>query len=241
MKKRYITFIITLILFFLGCSESKHNEKIHKVVASFDYDPFIYIDNETEEKKGFVYEIIKEIEKRGEFKFEWYNQPFPRIIDRVVEGRYDIGISAFSITDERKKVIDFTEPLCNSEIVVLGNKEIEYDKIANKIYGIQTNSVFEDKIAKKVGDKIVVKNKEERLVSILISKEIDYIITDSGAGHRIIKENPQLYIKEVLENSEIAFVVSKKIDKNDFKKINSIILEMKSDGTIENLKKKYDI
>lgn len=241
MKKRYIIFIVALISFFLGCSESKYKENTYKVVASFDYAPFIYIDNETEEKKGFVYEIIKEIEKRGEFKFEWYDQPFPRIIDRIIEGRYDIGVSAFSITEERKKVVDFTEPLCNSEMVVLGNKEIEYDKTVNKIYGIQTNSVFEDKITKKVGDEIIVKDKEERLVRTLVNKEIDYIITDLAAGYRIIKDNSQLYKKEVLENSEIALVVSKKIDKNDLKKINSIILEMKSDGTIENLKKKYDI
>ena len=241
MKKRYIIFIVALILFLLGCNETKHKESTYRVVASFDYAPFIYRDDETREKKGFIYEVVKEIEKRGAFKFEWYDQPFPRILDRVIEGRYDIGVSAFTITAERKKVVDFTEPLCSSEIVVLGNKEIEYGKTEDTIYGIQTNSAFDDKIIKKIGNKVIVSSKEERLVSILVGKEIDYLITDLGAGDRLIKENPQLFKKEVLENSEVAIVVSKKLDKDDLKRINEIILEMKSDGTIENLKKKYDI
>lgn len=242
MKKKYLIFVIPLVLFFLGCSEAKHKESSYRVVASFDYAPFIYIDDETGEKKGFVYEIAKEIEKRGEFKFEWYDQPFSRIIEKIVEERYDIGVSAFTITNERKKNVDFTEPFYNSEIVVLGNKEIDYyNNNKESIYGIQTNSVFEDKIAKKPGNKIIVNSKEERLIGTLVNKEIDYIVTDLAASNRIIRENPQLFKEEVLEDSEVAIVVSKKMNKNDFKKINSIILEMKSDGTIEKLKKKYDI
>lgn len=245
MKKRYITCMILLILFFLGCSREKREEEkqenTYRVVAAFDYAPFIYIDEKTGEREGFVYEIVKEIEKRGQFKFEWYNQPFSKIIDKIVEGRYDIGVSAFTITEERKKLVDFTEPFYKSEIVVLGNKEIEYDRCTNTIYGVQTNSVFEEKIEKISGNKTIVNSKEERLIATLVNKEIDYLITDFGASLRIIEEHPQLFQKEVIEETEIGLVVSKKMKRSDLKKINNIILEMTSDGTIEKLKNKYGI
>lgn len=58
---------------------------------------------------------------------------------------------------------------------------------------------------------------------------------------KILRENPELFQKEIVEEVEVSFITSKTMNKDDFKRMNEIILELKADGTIEKLKKKYGI
>lgn len=245
MKKVYLILIVTLL--FLGCQneretnlKSEKNQK-YKVAINFEYYPFVYKNETTGEPEGFIYEISEEIEKRGNFIVQLDEKPISKIIDEIAVGNYDAGIMAFAITEERHKMIDFSETIYNSQIIILGNKNIDYKKNSKEIYGVQSNSIFEEKIEKLDKDSLIVKDRECRLTEALLHKEIDYIVTYLETANNLIKNNPELFIKESLGKIEVAFAISKNLSKNESEKINSIISEMRADGTIKKLKTKYNL
>lgn len=228
----------------MSCSNDNEIKEIkeikkYKVAINFEHPPLLYKDEKTGERKGFIYDIAKEIEIRGNFKFSWDEIPISNIFDEVITGAYDIGFAAFILTEERKKIINMTEPFYSSNIVILGNKNIDYSKNSNFIYGVQAESIVVDRIDNK--DKIIVSSKEKKLISSLINQEIDYIAIDDVCGNKILKEYQQIFRKEIVEEASVSFITSKAFKKDDLKKINSIILEMKLNGEIDRLKEKYEI
>lgn len=245
MKKIY--FILIIMLLFLGCKNEEkttlknEENKKYNVAINFEYYPFIYKDESTEEPQGFIYEVSKEIEKRGNFLVHLNEEPISKIIDEIVTGNNDVGIMAFGVTEERNQKVDFSETLYNSEIVILGNNNLTYKKNAQIICGVQANSIFEKKIEEIDKDWLIIRDRDSRLVEALVNKEIDYIVTYSETANNLIEKHPELFKKETLGKMEIAFIMSKALNKNEFKKVNSIISDMKLDGTMEKLKKKYNL
>jgi polar amino acid transport system substrate-binding protein len=72
------------------------------------YPPYNFI-NDKGEVDGFERELGDELCKRAELTCEWVTNDWDSIIPNLVSGNYDTIIAGMSITDERKKVIDFTE------------------------------------------------------------------------------------------------------------------------------------
>jgi polar amino acid transport system substrate-binding protein len=85
-----------------------------KVGTSADYPPFESVDA-SGAKTGFDIDLMTEIAKRMGVKLEWVDMPFDSLIAGVQENKMDAAISAFNYSDERAKVIDFSEAYFQSQ------------------------------------------------------------------------------------------------------------------------------
>ena len=94
------------------------------VASDLDFIPLDYYENN--EAKGFDVDLSKEIAKRLGLECEYLPpQDFDSIIPMIKQGgKADIGNSAFSITDERKKEIDFTDPYLDSNLGIAVKKDL---------------------------------------------------------------------------------------------------------------------
>ncbi len=72
------------------------------------YPPYNFI-NDAGEIDGFEREVGDELCKRAELTCEWVKNDWDSIIPNLVSGNYDTIVAGMSITDERDKVIDFTQ------------------------------------------------------------------------------------------------------------------------------------
>ena len=72
------------------------------------YPPYNFI-NDAGEIDGFEREVGDELCKRAGLTCEWVKNDWDSIIPNLVSGNYDTIIAGMSITDERDKVIDFTQ------------------------------------------------------------------------------------------------------------------------------------
>ena len=79
------------------------------VGTSADFKPFEYYD-ENGELTGFDIDLMKYIGEKIGFDIEFVNMSFDKLIPAVVSGEVDCIISAITATDERKTIIDFSEP-----------------------------------------------------------------------------------------------------------------------------------
>lgn len=102
-----------------GAAAANHLEAIQqagviKVGTSADYPPFESVD-ESGNKVGFDIELMTEIAQRLNVKLEWVDMPFDSLIAAVQEGKIDASISAFNYSEERDKMIDFSDAYYTSE------------------------------------------------------------------------------------------------------------------------------
>ena len=76
--------------------------------------PFSYIDG-SGERAGFDIDIVKALCEEIEAQCEFIESGFAGLIPRLEKGEFDAVVGSLSITDERLKVVDFSnEPRAKS-------------------------------------------------------------------------------------------------------------------------------
>ena len=112
-----LVFILTLIL--SGCGKNK-NEII--MVTEAGFAPYEYYENG--EIVGVDVAIAKEIAKELGKKLVVKNVDFDSIVSELKSGKADFAAAGMSITEERKKQVDFTiEYVTSNQVVVV--KKVE--------------------------------------------------------------------------------------------------------------------
>jgi polar amino acid transport system substrate-binding protein len=88
--------------------------------------------------KGIDIEIARYLADFMERPLEIIDMGFDSIIDAVSTGKADIGLAAFSVTEERERIISFTDHYAKSKIVVLvrsGQPESTFQRIKDTLFG----------------------------------------------------------------------------------------------------------
>ena len=74
------------------------------------FAPFEFLDSASREYVGFDMDMIREIGKRMNVEVEFVNMGFDGLIPAMMTNNIDIVVSGVTITEERKKRVDFCEP-----------------------------------------------------------------------------------------------------------------------------------
>ena len=162
MKKILLFIFICLLL--CGC---KKNDNELVMVTEAGFAPYEYYEDG--EIVGVDVEIAKEIAKKVNKKLVIKDIYFDSIINELKSGKADFAIAGMSITEERKKEVDFSNEYITSRqiVIVNNNSSIEsINEINNKIVAVQLGSVADSYVTKnKITDNIV---RQKKYLSITI-------------------------------------------------------------------------
>ena len=87
---------------------------------------------------GIDIEIARYVANYLERPVEIIDMDFDDIIDSVRAGKADLGLAAFSVTEERSQIINFTDHYATSKIVVMvrsGAEESTFQRIKDTLLG----------------------------------------------------------------------------------------------------------
>ena len=218
-----------------GDFDEMMKRRIIRALVTFSKTNY-FLDKATQ--RGATYEVMKEFEKtinrslkRKHLKIHVVFIPVTRdqLIPALVEGRGDIAAAALTITPERKKLVDFADPLIKDmdEIVVAGPsapKLKSLDDLSGKeIHVRKTSSYYEHLIRinasfKKAGKpQIVIREaseylEDEDLLEMVNADLIPMIVVDNYLAKfwsKIFKDIT-LYPKiAVNTGGEIAWMIRK--------------------------------
>lgn len=93
-------------------------EKVLRIGTNAEFAPFESL-NEKQEIQGFDIDLLNEMAKVGHFKVEFKHTPWDGIFASLDNKDVDAVASAVTITDDRKKTMDFSEPYYKITQVVL--------------------------------------------------------------------------------------------------------------------------
>ena len=95
------------------------------------YPPFNSIDQNTNQGVGWDYDTLREICKRLNCKPEFKEAAWDGIFPAMQAGEFDVLADGVTITDERKKIVDFSIPYVSviQMLLVRANETLTIDQM----------------------------------------------------------------------------------------------------------------
>ncbi|MBB6451951.1 glutamine transport system substrate-binding protein [Salirhabdus euzebyi] len=127
MKKHLLGIFVLLLsvamLAACGTSDDSSGDggndgETYTVATDSNFQPFEYLNPETNELEGFDIDLMKEIAKEAGFNVEFETMEFDGLLGSMRTGKHDIGIAGISITDERKEEMSFSDKYYDSGLIL---------------------------------------------------------------------------------------------------------------------------
>ena len=223
----------------------------YKAAMEPTFPPFDTNDEESGELTGFDYDLINAIAEDQNFEVEWENMEFDGLVPALKAGNTDIVASGLSITDERKKEVDFSDEYYISGLVVAvaaDNKEVKSvdDLGKDDIVGVQIGTTGAKKAndLKKAGQIKHVKTYNGLDVAFkdLETGTIDAVINDKPVTESYVAkaEDKLKVVGEALDSDPFGIAV-KKDNKELLDMINEGLANLKENGKYKELCDKWEI
>jgi polar amino acid transport system substrate-binding protein len=211
------------------------------------YLPFNFILAGETEGQGWDYDAWRDICERLNCVPEFVEAAWPAVIDQVAQGEFDTAADGISITDERKEIVDFSEPyMVVQQKFIVGLDDDRFATAQDLIddpdatIATQVGTTNFELAAELVGeDRIQAFDQFGLAIQALIAGDVDAVIIDDAAGLGYIGENADQIktIDDPLQSDPLGFIYPQGSDLVD--PVNQAIAAMAEDGTMEELGRKW--
>lgn len=246
--KKVLFLAAILMLTAVACSGGKTDSGKLKIIAATDatWPPMEIVDKD-KNIVGFDIDLIKAMAKAGNFEVEIRNTAWDGIFAGLASGEYDIVISSVTITDDRKKSMDFSNPYLNAGQVLVVRSDYNggetLDAFGGKSVGAQigTTGAMEmnkySDIMKKTYDEIGL------AIADLANGRIDAVVCDTpiAANYALQNDKYKNNLKIVGKpfTDEYFGIAVKKGNTEVLEMINSALEKVKESGKIEEFESKW--
>ncbi|NQY82911.1 MAG: transporter substrate-binding domain-containing protein [Alphaproteobacteria bacterium] len=219
----------------------------HKLTMGTEgaYPPYNYVSDDGN-IAGFEIELGNDLCARMRADCTWKTNEWDTIIPNLIGGNYDTIMAGMSITDERKKTINFSEeyfPASPSSMAAYSGKSFDFGNLSGVTIGVQGATIQAAYAEENFAAKNIIKSYEtgEQSAADLAAGAVDIVLADEGflksivdaSGGTLTFVGPEIHIGGGIG------IGLRKGDNKLLVSINKAIAEAKADGTVDKLLKKY--
>lgn len=215
--KKIISLLFVMLLGFAlcGCSDSQNTkpadnpaqdgleqadtsaESADTLVVAMElaYPPFETRDN-AGEPSGISVDLMKAFGEYAGYNIEIVNTAWDGLIPSLQTGAADIVISSMTITEERQKLIDFSDPYANALLAILANADSGITSIDDlnqegKTLAVKSGSTGHMYAEKNLADtRLLILPDESACVTEVAQGRADGFIYDQLTVYRNWQQNP---------------------------------------------------
>jgi polar amino acid transport system substrate-binding protein len=197
MKKILLVAVCFVLVAGIVCasgSKPKEMEGLHLVVATdATWPPMEYVDENTKEIVGFDIDFLNAVADAGGFTVEFKNTAWDGIFAGLAADKYDAVISSVTITEERKKEMDFSKPYINAgQILVVPNDMKNVTKLSDMTgmtVGAQIGTTGSFEIEKVEGVELKTYDEIGLAFEDLLNGRIDGVVADTPVAADFALQN----------------------------------------------------
>lgn len=231
--------IIAAALFAAMTTSSAFAADVVRLGTEGAYPPYNFV-NDKGEIDGFEREVGDKLCELAKLNCEWVKNDWDSIIPNLVSSNYDAIIAGMSITEERDKVIDFTQEYFPPDPSAYVAAKGASDSVINGVVAAQTGTIQAGHVAASGATLVEFKTPDETIAAVR-SGEADAVLADDAFLKKIVDES----------NGELVYVADKVaigggigmgIRESDGElkdKLNAAIDTMKKDGSLNALIEKW--
>lgn len=218
-----------------------------KIGSEGAYPPFNTKDTQGN-VVGFDIDIAQALCAEMKVKCTVVTQDWDGMIPALVGKKFDFVAASMSITDERQKVVNFTDPYYRNKLQFVAKKgsdlSVKPEDLKSKTIGTQRATIAADWIEKNIGTGTNVKlyDTQENAWLDLEAGRTDAVLTDVFVGYDWLQtptgKNFEFKGDPVFDDDKIGIAVRKE-DKELLAKLNAALKTIIDNGTYDTINKKY--
>jgi polar amino acid transport system substrate-binding protein len=221
-------------------------EGVLTVGSDIPFPPFEY--REGGELTGFDVVLVEEMADRLGLRVKWVDTAFDTIFTQLAGGRYDVVASATTITEERKRQVDFTDPYyaAQQSVVVNARRTPRLDSVealeAGDTVAVQRGTTGEIWARENLPDGVQIRSFSEApdTYTALEGGNVTAVIFDEPSAVAEAEERDALEVVQALDTGErYGFAVNPRNDEL-LRALNDALAEIKDDGTYQRLYDRFE-
>lgn len=243
---------MTLILGLCACSSggAGDKKKVYKVVTEATFAPFEFVEDGSDEIKGFDVDMMTMIAEDAGIEIEFVNIEFDALIPALESGQAEIICAGMNkLAGDRAQKADFGETYFESDLRVLVSKDSNiggFDDITADMKVASQIGTTGGEYAQEMADngeiaQAVILNQWTDCYMQLKNGDVDAVFVDQPVGDAYLKKNSDIAKfagDKFGDHEEFAFAV-KKGDKELLDKLNAGLKKLKEDGRYDELVDKW--
>ncbi len=218
----------------------------YKVGIEGAYPPFNN-KNASGQVVGFDYDIAMALCAKMKAECEVVTSDWDGILPALNAKKFDFIVSSLSITDDRKQVVDFTDPYYSNKQQFVAKKGVDFktdiESLKSKKLGTQRSTKAATWLQDNVSDDVSLYDTQENAYLDLTSGRVDALLADKLAIESWLKDDPAgkdyEFKGEPINDSDKVGIALRKGDTELRTKLNLALKEIKEDGTYKKINDKY--
>jgi polar amino acid transport system substrate-binding protein len=151
------------------------------------YPPYNFIDDATGQVTGFEIELGNALCERAGLTCSWVRNDWDSIIPNLVSGNYDTIMAGMNINEDRKQVIQFTQPYTPAMPSAYAALSADVD-VEGGIVAAQTNTIQAGHVA-NTGATLLEFPNPDQTVAAVRNGEADAVFADKDFLAPIVEES----------------------------------------------------
>lgn len=222
----------------------KQNEQKTIIIATeSSFKPFSYLDNQGK-VVGLEIDLANALCDEMKAKCDIQSHEWDSLIPNLQANKADAIMAGMSVTNERKKVVDFTDHYFDNTLVLVGKKGVSADvaSLAGKTVGAQQATLSADYLTQNQ-PKALLKtyDKQDNVYLDLTAGRIEFMMSDIVPVSDWLKtdagKNFEVKGQPIDVNDKVAIAVRQGDPLKD--EFNSALATLKSNGTYDKIVAKY--
>lgn len=226
---------VVLLPLLMACEEQAQEQKTYTVAMEATFPPYeFYRDGEI---AGIDVDILKEIGRRNNVNFRLEDMAFDSIITAVQTGKVDLVVSGLTVTEDRRRQVDFTRSYSGARQVIIVKKGSAIkgaEDLLNVRLGVQHGSSGDIYVTEHIKEPERFTN-GALAVSAMNAGKLDAVVLDNAPAENHVAGSPELTIlPTALAEEEYAMAI-RKGNKELLDMLNSSLDAMEADGTLHEI------
>jgi ABC-type amino acid transport substrate-binding protein len=192
---------------------------------------------------GFDIELMEAIGEKIGRQAEFQDTSFETIFRDVAQGKFEAVISAATITEEREKAVDFSNPYYLSEQAVLVKEGSDIESLEDadgKTVAAQQGTTGLELAKEKLGDSEVRPYPEgPDAVNALKAGTVEAVIIDAPVAQNAVEKSGGVEIAEKVPTEEEYGIAVAQGESDLLEEINQGLEEVMDDGTYKTIYEKW--
>lgn len=242
MSAKYLLAGILALCIAAGTAVAAENEL--RVGIEGEYPPFSEVSKKGE-LVGYDVDIALALCQQMNLKCVLIKTDWDNLIPSLGAGKIDVIVASMSITDERKKLVDFTNPYYSNKIQFVSSKSVPFDmsNLAGRKLGTQVGTIAAGWLeANAKGAEVKLYPNQDEVFAALGSGEIDAILADNFVIWQwmmtSVGKNYEFKGKPIMDDDKIAVAV-KKGNSALVAKLNVALEEIVNNGEYQLINDRY--
>ena len=235
MKKLAIVALAASVI--CGCAQ-KESDTV-KMITEATFPPYEFLRGQ--EIVGIDVEICRAVAQKLGKNFHCETVDFDSVIPAVISGKADLAAAGITVTEDRKKNVDFSIPYVKTGSVVVYKKDNPFkdkDQLKGKKIGVQGGTTSEAFVTDELKQEPERTKSPAEAVAALKAGRVEFVIADIDPAKNCVKGEDTLAISDFITSEEYAIAI-KKGQPDLLKAINETIAEIKADGRLEKWVKEF--